>query len=43
MVGAELSNFNGAAVEVWELINNIIPHLMLDVIADHAWITVIPC
>ena len=30
-------NFNGAAVEVWELISNFIPHFMMDVITYPCW------
>ena len=35
-------NFNGAAIEVWEWMNNFIPHFMIDVLV-HASITVKPC
>ena len=30
-------NFNGATVEVWEWISNIIPHFLMDVIACPWW------
>ena len=30
-------NFNGATVEVWELINNFIPHFMMGVITYPCW------
>ena len=30
-------NFNGATVEVWELLSNIIPHFMMDVITYPYW------
>ena len=30
-------NFNGCTVEVWERINNFIPHIMMDVITYPCW------
>ena len=35
-------NFNGCTVEVWEWINNLIPHFTGDVITFHAGIKVNP-
>ena len=35
-----LPNFNGATVEVWEWINNFIPHFIMDMINHPAGITV---
>ena len=31
-------NFNGTAVEVWERMNNFIPHVIIDVIFTHGGI-----
>ena len=33
-------NFNGAPVEVWEWISNLIPHIIMDVITE---IKIKPC
>ena len=33
-------NFNGCTVEVWEWINNFIPHFIMDVITYPCWVTV---
>ena len=31
------SNFNGATVDIWEWINNFIPHFIMDVITYSRW------
>ena len=36
-------NFNGCSIEVWELINNFIPHFIMSWLFIHAGITVNPC
>ena len=30
-------NPNGAAVEIWELINNLVPHFVWHVIIESGW------